>query len=81
MTVPPFGEKEVKVTITPNSGLADGSLYGGYLLVTSLTDNAVTRVPYVGYKGDYHANHTGGVPGTSSKTDNQWLRDHTTVKK
>ena len=33
-----------------------------------------------GYKGDYHAAH-GGVPLTTSKVDNEWLRSHTTSKK
>ena len=33
-----------------------------------------------GYTGDYHAAH-GGVPLTTSKVDNEWLRSHTTSKK
>ena len=33
-----------------------------------------------GFKGDYHAAH-GGVAGTASKVDNEWLRAHTTFRK
>ncbi|HRI16220.1 MAG TPA: type II secretion system protein [Verrucomicrobiota bacterium] len=33
-----------------------------------------------GYVGDYHSVH-GGVPGTTSKSDTEWLRRHTTVKR
>ncbi|MBL9174770.1 MAG: type II secretion system protein [Verrucomicrobiales bacterium] len=32
------------------------------------------------FKGDFHSVH-GGVPGTTSRLDNQWLREHTTRKK
>lgn len=30
---------------------------------------------------DHHANHANGFPGTGSRPDLQWLRDHTTVKR
>jgi subtilisin family serine protease len=43
---------DVAVTIAPNSGLANGSLYGGYVVLTPDSGNAV-RVPFAGYKGDY----------------------------
>jgi minor extracellular serine protease Vpr len=45
---------DVTVTIAPNAALADGSLYGGYIVLTPDSGNAV-RVPFVGYKGDYQA--------------------------
>ncbi|MBN9690742.1 MAG: type II secretion system protein [Verrucomicrobia bacterium] len=32
------------------------------------------------YKGDFHAVHS-GVPGTTSRTDTDWLRAHTTVRR
>jgi prepilin-type N-terminal cleavage/methylation domain-containing protein len=32
------------------------------------------------YKGDFHAVH-GGVPSTTSRTDTDWLRTHTTVRR
>lgn len=52
--VPPGGSAAVTVTITPNAGLADRSLYGGYLVATA--DNGdVLRVPYAGFKGDYQS--------------------------
>jgi prepilin-type N-terminal cleavage/methylation domain-containing protein/prepilin-type processing-associated H-X9-DG protein len=30
---------------------------------------------------DHHASHGGGYPGTNSRQDLQWLRDHTTVRR
>ena len=40
------------VTITPNAGLPDRSLYGGYVKLTS-EFGQVMRIPYAGMKGDY----------------------------
>jgi subtilisin family serine protease len=54
VTVPPGGDTDVTVTITANSGLADNSLYGGYLVFTPSSGPAL-RVPYQGYKGNYLA--------------------------
>jgi hypothetical protein len=50
--VPPGSDAVVTVTITANSGLADNSLYGGYLVFTPSSGPAL-RVPYQGYKGNY----------------------------
>lgn len=54
VVVPAGGSVSVDVTITVNSGLADGSLYGGYLVFTSDLGSTL-RVPYSGFKGDYQA--------------------------
>lgn len=51
--VPVGGVAQIDVTITANPGLADGSQYGGYLVVSS--DAGQVRVPYAGFKGDYQA--------------------------
>jgi len=47
----------VSVTITANPGLADGSIYGGYLVFTPRggAGAGTVRVPYAGFKGDYQA--------------------------
>jgi len=56
VTVPAGGKAQVSVTITAPEGLADGSLYGGYLTVTPAgSETPVARVPYAGFKGDYQA--------------------------
>jgi minor extracellular serine protease Vpr len=61
----------VNVTITAPAALADGSLYGGYVVVTG-SDGSTYRVPYSGFKGDYQAIQVltpvvglGNVPGLS----------------
>jgi subtilisin family serine protease len=53
VTVPAGGIATVDVTISPNAGLADRSLYGGYVVLTS--GDGVLRVPFAGFKGDYQA--------------------------
>jgi subtilisin family serine protease len=56
ITVPAGGGASVTATITANPALADGSLYGGYLVFTPQGASAGTiRVPYSGFKGDYQA--------------------------
>lgn len=56
VTVPAGGKAQVDVTITAPEGLADGSLYGGYLTVTPVGgETPVARVTFAGYKGDYQA--------------------------
>ncbi|MFO1340196.1 MAG: S8 family serine peptidase [Burkholderiaceae bacterium] len=55
VTVPAKGSATVDVTITAPEGLADKSLYGGYLVATSQADGKVLRVPYAGFKGDYQS--------------------------
>jgi subtilisin family serine protease len=54
VTVPAGGTASVDVTITANAGLADRSLYGGYLVFTP-TAGPPLRVPYAGLKGDYQS--------------------------
>jgi subtilisin family serine protease len=53
VTVPAGGIATVDVTISPNAGLADHSLYGGYIVLTS--GDGVLRVPFAGFKGDYQS--------------------------
>lgn len=45
----------VDVTIAPNAGLADRSIFGGWIVLSSTTDDSVLRVPYAGFKGDYQS--------------------------
>jgi len=53
VTVPAGGSASVDITISPNAGLADRSLYGGYAVFTPQGGGAVYRVPFAGFKGDY----------------------------
>jgi len=57
VTVAAGGKATVSVTITANPALADGSIYGGYVVFTPQGGpaSATLRVPYAGYKGDYQA--------------------------
>ncbi|HKX56297.1 MAG TPA: S8 family serine peptidase, partial [Xanthomonadales bacterium] len=55
VTVPAGGSAYVDATITVNAGLADLSLYGGYLVFTPQGGGQAYRVPYGGIKGDYQA--------------------------
>ena len=57
VTVPAGGSARVAVTVTANPGLADGSVYGGYVVFTPQAGSAAQtlRVPYSGFKGDYQA--------------------------
>jgi hypothetical protein len=52
VTVGPGDSRSVSVTVTPNAGLPDKSIYGGYVVVTD-SARKVLRVPYAGFKGDY----------------------------
>ena len=63
----------VTVTITANAGLAERSLYGGYLVISG-DDGSTYRVPYSGFKGDYQSiqvltatSALGGVAGVSGR--------------
>jgi minor extracellular serine protease Vpr len=54
--VPARSSATVDVTITAPGALADGGLYGGYLVLTPTLEGAAThRVPFAGFKGDYQA--------------------------
>jgi hypothetical protein len=55
VVVPAGGQANVNVTITVDAGLADKSVYGGYLVVTPQGGGGVVRVPYAGFKGDYQS--------------------------
>ena len=59
VTVPAGGTATVGVTITADpseDGIPTNGLYGGYLIFTDGSNaDAVFRVPYVGFKGDYQS--------------------------
>ncbi|MFL5272829.1 MAG: S8 family serine peptidase [Anaeromyxobacteraceae bacterium] len=54
LTLRPGESRRVDVTVTPNAGLDDRSIYGGYLVATPSVGEPL-RVPYVGFKGDYQS--------------------------
>ncbi|WP_437820420.1 S8 family serine peptidase [Sorangium sp. So ce1078] len=57
VTVPARGSATVSVTVRASDALADGGLFGGYLVFTprgGAADGAL-RVPYAGFKGDYQS--------------------------
>lgn len=55
VTIPAGGTATVDVTITPDpqGELAQGALFGGYLVFTAQGDGRKLSVPYAGFKGDY----------------------------
>jgi minor extracellular serine protease Vpr len=55
VTVPAGGKATVTVTITANAGLAERSLYGGYIVFAPQGGGQKLRVPYAGMKGDYQS--------------------------
>ncbi|WP_044988573.1 S8 family serine peptidase [Sorangium cellulosum] len=70
VTVPSRGRATVTVTIRASGALAEGGLFGGYLVFTprgGAADGAL-RVPYAGFKGDYQSvpvlklSGSGGAP-------------------
>jgi hypothetical protein len=52
VNVPAGGSATVDVTIAPNAGLADRSLYGGYITFSPASGPQIS-VPFAGFKGDY----------------------------
>ena len=58
LTLGPRRRADVQVTISPNPGLPDRSLYGGYVVFTPRADGQTYRVPYSGLKGDYQSFNT-----------------------
>jgi minor extracellular serine protease Vpr len=46
---------DVHVSIMAPDGLADRSLYGGYIVATPQGGGNVARVPFAGFKGDYQS--------------------------
>ncbi len=55
VTVAAGGTSTVSVTIGADAALADGTVYGGYIVLTPATGGSPYRVPFAGYKGDYQA--------------------------
>ncbi|MGK3963225.1 S8 family serine peptidase [Sorangium sp. So ce118] len=57
VTVPPRGSATVSVTVRASNALADGGLFGGYVVFTPRggASDATLRVPYAGFKGDYQS--------------------------
>ena len=55
VTVPANGSATVDVVVSANPGLANRSLYGGYIVFTPEGGGATYRVPYAGLKGDYQS--------------------------
>jgi minor extracellular serine protease Vpr len=53
ITVPAGGIATVDATIAPNTGLADRSVYGGYIVFTPVGGGQELSVPFTGFKGDY----------------------------
>jgi len=43
------------VTISPNPGLTDRTMYGGHIVFTPQGGGQVYRVPYAGFKGNYQS--------------------------
>jgi minor extracellular serine protease Vpr len=64
VALPAGGTASFDVTITPNAGLANRSLFGGYVVLTPQGGGQVYRVPFAGFKGDYQSIPvmTGGFP-------------------
>jgi hypothetical protein len=55
VTVPAGASVSFTATITPNAGLADKSMYGGYVKLDEQGSDRVYRVPFAGLKGDYQS--------------------------
>lgn len=55
LTVPPRGTATVDVTFTENPGLANKSLFGGYVVLAPQGGGHALRVPYSAFKGDYQS--------------------------
>ncbi|TMQ69445.1 MAG: hypothetical protein E6K81_14975, partial [Candidatus Eisenbacteria bacterium] len=53
--VPAGHQAEVRATITVDPAVPEGSLYGGYIVLTPDDGRRELRVPYAGYVGDYQA--------------------------
>ncbi|GAA5513723.1 hypothetical protein Dcar01_02468 [Deinococcus carri] len=54
VVVPPYGEAELNIVVTPPAGAPDRSQYGGYVYLESASGNSL-NVPYSGFKGDYQS--------------------------
>jgi subtilisin family serine protease len=58
LTLGPRRRADVQVIISPNPGLPNRSLYGGYVVFTPRADGQTYRVPFSGLKGDYQSFNT-----------------------
>jgi hypothetical protein len=54
VNLPPRGEAQVEVTITPATGPTNG-IYGGYIILTPQGGGQTLRVPFTGFVGDYQS--------------------------
>jgi subtilisin family serine protease len=78
VTVPAGGSATFDVTIDPNAGLPNRSLYGGYIVLTPQGGGATYRVPFAGLKGDYQATQVltptpNGFPWLAKLSGNSFL--------
>jgi minor extracellular serine protease Vpr len=55
VTVAAGATATVNVTITPASAAPAQTVFNGYLIATSDQDGEISRVPYLGFKGDYQS--------------------------
>jgi subtilisin family serine protease len=55
LTVPAGGSTTVNVTVTESPFLANGGIFGGYVVLTPRDGGRASRVPYAGYRGDYQS--------------------------
>ncbi len=55
VTVAAGGIATFDVTVSPNGGLADRSIYGGYIVLTPQGGGQQLSVPFAGIKGDYQS--------------------------
>ncbi|HEX5718726.1 MAG TPA: S8 family serine peptidase [Thermoanaerobaculia bacterium] len=55
VTVAAGGIATFDVTISPNPGLADRSIYGGYIVLSPQAGGQLLSVPFAGIKGDYQS--------------------------
>jgi minor extracellular serine protease Vpr len=62
ITLGPRERKRVEVTVVPRSGLTEGTVYGGWIVLTPPSGPPL-RVPYAGYIGDYQ-----GIPAMTPTT-------------
>jgi subtilisin family serine protease len=55
LAVPAGGTAAKSFTLTPDAGLPEKALYGGWVVLTPRGGGQVLRVPFAGFKGDYQS--------------------------
>jgi minor extracellular serine protease Vpr len=75
LTVPAGGTASVDVTVESNGGLANGSMFGGFITLTPDAGGVTLSIPYTGYKGDFQA-----APIFSTASNLPLLSDADTTK-